>query len=92
MYDVRTRIDQDLTTAVSRLRQLDGAAAVGRRPGAIGDTCFFADEVDGMQASESREIGFATREQGLRRPAPESRSGTALERTQQAPGRVGSPL
>lgn len=77
MYDVRTRIDQDLTTAVSRLRRLDGAAAVGRRPGAIGDTCFFADEVDGMQASESREIGFATRELVLQRV---NRLSAALDR------------
>jgi RNA polymerase-binding transcription factor DksA len=62
MYDVRIRVDQDLKAAVSRLRQLGGAAAVEERPGTIGDTCPFADEVDGIQASESREIGFATRE------------------------------
>ncbi|HET9489804.1 MAG TPA: TraR/DksA family transcriptional regulator [Methylomirabilota bacterium] len=62
MYDVRTRLDQDLKAAVSRLRQLRGAAAVEERPGTIGGTCPFADEVDGIQASESREIGFATRE------------------------------
>lgn len=31
-------------------------------PGAIGDNTPFADEVDGIQVNESREIGFATRE------------------------------
>jgi len=65
MYDVRTRLDQDLNTAVLRLRQLGDAAA--ERPGTIGDTCPFADEVDGIQASESREIGFATRDLVLER-------------------------
>jgi DnaK suppressor protein len=65
MYDLRTRLDQDLNTAVLRLRQLGGAAA--ERPGTIGDTCPFADEVDGIQASESREIGFATRDLVLER-------------------------
>jgi RNA polymerase-binding transcription factor DksA len=64
--NVRTRLDQDLKAAVSRLRQL-GGAAVEERPGPIGDTRPFADEVDGIQASESREIGFATRELVLER-------------------------
>ena len=77
MYDVRTRLDQDLTTAVSRLRQLDGAVAVGEWPGTIGDTGLFADEVDGIQASESREIGFATRELVLERV---NRLSAALDR------------
>jgi len=77
MYDVRTRLDQDLTMAVSRLRQLDSAVAVGEWPGTIGDTCLFADEVDGIQASESREIGFATRELVLERV---NRLSAALDR------------
>ena len=77
MYDVRTRLDQDLTTAVSRLRQLDGAVAVGDRLRTIGDTCLFADEVDGIQACESREIGFATRELVLERV---NRLSAALDR------------
>jgi len=77
MYDVRTRLDQDLKAAVSRLRQLGGAAAVEERPGTIGDTCPFADEVDGIQASESREIGFATRELVLERV---NRLSAALDR------------
>jgi hypothetical protein len=31
MYDVRTRLDQDLKAAVSRLRQLGGAASAEER-------------------------------------------------------------
>jgi DnaK suppressor protein len=62
MYDVRTRLDRDLKAAVSRLRQLDGVAAIAERPRPIVDTYAFPDEIDGIQASESREIGFATRE------------------------------
>ena len=43
----------------------------------IGGTCPFADEVDGIQASESREIGFATRELVLERV---NRLSAALDR------------
>ena len=64
---IRERLEQELQTAVSRLRPLDGAVAVEELPGAIGTTCHFADEVDQIQASESREIGFATRELLLER-------------------------
>ena len=46
MYDVRTRLDQDLKAAVSRLRQLGSAAQAEERSGTIGDTCPFGDEVD----------------------------------------------
>jgi DnaK suppressor protein len=77
MNDVRTRLDQDLKVAVSRLRQLGGAAAVEERPWTILNSRPFADEVDGMQASESREIGFATRELVLERV---SRLSAALDR------------
>jgi adenylosuccinate lyase len=56
------RIEQDLDTALSRLRQLGGAVAVMEPPGAIGDNSPFADEVDEIQASASREVGLATRE------------------------------
>lgn len=59
---IRKRLEQELQTAVSRLCPLDGAVALAERPGAIGSTCHFADEGDAIQASESREIGFATRE------------------------------
>jgi DnaK suppressor protein len=74
MYDVRTRLDQDLKAAVSRLRQLGGAAQAAERSGT---TCPFADEVDWIQASESREIGFATRELVLERV---NRLSAALDR------------
>lgn len=62
MDDVRNRLDQDLKTAVSRLRHLGGAAAIEELPWTIRDSCPFADEVDGIQANESREVGLATRE------------------------------
>ena len=74
MYDVRTRLDQDLKAAVSRLRQLGGAAQAAERSGT---TCPCADEVDWIQASESREIGFATRELVLERV---NRLSAALDR------------
>jgi len=59
MDHIGTRIEQDLRMAVSRLRQLGVAVAVEELSGAIGDHSPFADEVDGIQANESREIGFA---------------------------------
>ena len=77
MYDVRTRLDQDLKATVSRLRELGGAAAAEARLGTSGGICPFADEVDWIQASESREIGFATRELVLERV---NRLSAALER------------
>ena len=66
-----------MRAAVSRLQQLGGAAAVEERLGTIGGTCLFADEVDGIQASESREIAFATRELVLERV---NRLSAALDR------------
>lgn len=62
MESIRRRLEQDLKVAVGRLRQMGGAVAVEDLPGAIGDNSPFADEVDEIQANESREIGFATRE------------------------------
>jgi DnaK suppressor protein len=62
METIRERLEEDLRTAVGRLRQLGGAVAVEDVPGAIGDNSPFADEVDEIQANERREIGFATRE------------------------------
>jgi len=59
---IRTRLEQDLRTAVTRLRQLGGGVAVDELPGAIGDNSPGADEVDGSQITSSREIGWATRE------------------------------
>ena len=62
MESIRKRLEQDLQEAVGRLRQMGGAVAVEELPGAIGDNSPFADEVDEIQANESREIGFAMRE------------------------------
>ena len=62
MDGIRQRLEQDLGKAVTRLRRMGGAVAVEELPGAIGDNSPFADEVDEIQANESREIGFATRE------------------------------
>src|SRR5438094_9442145 len=62
MESIRERLEEDLRTAVGRLRQMGGAVAVEEIPGAIGDNSPFADEVDEIQANERREIGFATRE------------------------------
>ena len=61
MDSVRERLERDLRTAVGRLRQMGGGAMLEELPGAIGDNSPFADEMDEIQASESREIGFATR-------------------------------
>ena len=61
MDAIRKRLENDLKTAVSRLRQMDGAEMIEEFPGAPGDNSPFADEVDEIQANERREIGFATR-------------------------------
>ena len=62
MDDLRKRLDQDLKTTLSRLRHPGGAAAIEDLSWTIQDSCPFADEVDGIQANESREVGWATRE------------------------------
>ena len=62
MNDIRRRLDHEMETAVSRLHPLGGAVAVMERPTDITASGVFANEVDGSQVSESREIGFATRE------------------------------
>jgi RNA polymerase-binding transcription factor DksA len=61
MEATRERLEQELRTAVGRLRHLGGAAALEDLLGPTGDHSY-ADEVDEIQASERREIGFATRE------------------------------
>ena len=77
METIRERLEEDLRTAVSRLRQMGGAVAVEELPGAIGDNSPYADEVDEIQANERREIGFATRELLVERV---NRLSAALER------------
>ncbi len=59
MKGIKERLEQDLVTAVARLRQMDGAVALEELPGPIaGD----GDDFDEVQESVRREIGFATRE------------------------------
>ena len=62
MNGIRKRLEQDLRTAVGRLRQVGGAAALDDLLGPSGEHWAYADEVDEIQANERREIGFATRE------------------------------
>ena len=62
METIRERLEENLRTAVGRLRMMGGAAAVEQLAGAIGDNSPYADEVDEIQENERREIGFATRE------------------------------
>jgi len=62
METIRERLEEDLRTAVGRLRMIGGAVAVEELAGAIGDNSPYADEVDEIQENERREIGFATRE------------------------------
>ena len=64
---IGTRIERDLDVALSRLRQLDGAVVAVERPGSLGESSAFADEVDQIQATASREVGLATREMLLTR-------------------------
>jgi DnaK suppressor protein len=61
MDEIRTKLEADLRAAVNRLRQIGGSVAAEELPGAIGDNSPYADEVDEIQANESRELGFATR-------------------------------
>jgi DnaK suppressor protein len=60
MDTIRKKLEQELRTAMARLRQMGGADSLDElRP--VGETGF-ADEVDIIQANEWREIGYATRE------------------------------
>lgn len=60
--NVGNRIGRDLDAALSRLRQLGAAVMVMDLPGTIGGNSAFADEVDQIQVSASRDIDLATRE------------------------------
>jgi DnaK suppressor protein len=60
--DIRKRLEQDLKSAVGRLRQMGGTAALEELLGPSGEHWAYADVVDEIQANERREIGFATRE------------------------------
>ena len=76
MDGIRDRLEQDLKSAVGRLRQIGGSAALEDLLGPRGEHAY-ADEVDGIQIAESREIGFATRELLVERV---NRLAAALER------------
>jgi len=60
MEGIKERLEQDLMTAVGRLRQMDGAVALEEVPGPI--AAVDGDEFDEIQETVRREIGFATRE------------------------------
>ncbi len=77
MDAIRKRLEQDLKSAVRRLRQVGGAVAIEEVTRAIGDGNGFADEMDVIQANERREIQFATRELLVERVR---RLGAALDR------------
>jgi RNA polymerase-binding transcription factor DksA len=77
METLRDRLEHDLNIAVGRLRHLDGTLAVEELPGPSGGQALFADEVDAIHASESREMGFATRERLVERV---NRLSVALDR------------
>jgi RNA polymerase-binding transcription factor len=62
MDGIRKRLEQELRVAVGRLRQLEGVDVIEESHGAMGGPAAFADEMDVIQASEQRELGFATRE------------------------------
>lgn len=73
----KTRIERDLDVARVRLRQLGGTVVVIERPGSLGESSAFPDEVDQSQATASREVGLVTREMLLTRV---NRLSAALER------------
>lgn len=62
MDGMKKRLEQDLKAAMGRLRQTGGGVALEAVLGPTGENWAFADEVDGIQASEQREIGLATRQ------------------------------
>lgn len=59
MKGIKERLEQDLLSAVERLRQMDGAVALEELPGPI---AVDGDDFDEIQETVRREIGFATRE------------------------------
>jgi len=59
MKGIKERLEQDLLSAVERLRQMDGAVALEELPGPI---AVDGDDFDEIQETVRREIGFATRD------------------------------
>ncbi len=62
MDGTKKRLEQELRIAVGRLRRLEGVDVIEESYGALGGPAALADEMDVIQASERRELGFATRE------------------------------
>lgn len=60
MKGIKERLEEDLLSAIGRLRLMDGAVALEEAPGPIG--AGDGDEFDEAQEIVRREIGFATRE------------------------------
>ncbi|MBI2218695.1 MAG: TraR/DksA family transcriptional regulator [Candidatus Rokubacteria bacterium] len=60
--DTRRRLEEELQKTAARLRQLEGAEVVEYASGTPGDNTPYSDEVDEIQASERREMTYATRE------------------------------
>src|SRR2546422_6593078 len=77
MDEIKTKLETELREAIGRLRQLGGGITAEELPGAIGDNSPCADEVDEIQANESRELGFVTRTMLVERV---NRIADALER------------
>ena len=62
MEDLRTRLDKELKTTVSRLHQLGSQVGAGKRPPSIGDNGLFNNKLE-----EARRVGFGARERLLDR-------------------------
>lgn len=67
MDEIRMKLESELRQAVGRLRQVGGAIAKEELAGVVGDNSPHADEVEEIQASQTREIGFATRDRLIER-------------------------
>jgi RNA polymerase-binding transcription factor DksA len=62
MESISDTLRQELTVAIDRYRRTAGVAALEDVLGPDAVKSAFANVSDGVQASESRELGFATRE------------------------------
>jgi len=61
MDEIKRRLESELNSTMSRIRQMGGAVVVEEFPGAVGDNTPLADEVDVIRLNEDREMSFATR-------------------------------
>jgi RNA polymerase-binding transcription factor DksA len=60
--ETRQRLELELKKTVTRLRKLEGTVVIEYASGVPGDNTPYSDEVDEIQASERREMSYATRE------------------------------